>query len=80
MMRSAWSLQLLKGAGGESEAEEDCDIAEPAPKRAARDNKEKGCSKCRRAAKGRGQCQQWAQDGLHGYYFQDDEVISGGGP
>ena len=68
---------VAEGAGGESEAEEDCDIAEPAPKRAARD-KEKGCAKCRWKPKGCGQCWQWAQEGLHGYYFQDDEVIAGG--
>ena len=68
---------VAEGAGGESEAEEDCDIAEPAPKRAARD-KEKGCSKCRWKPKGCGQCRQLAQAGLHGYYFQDDEVIAGG--
>ena len=68
---------VAEGAGGESEAEEDCDIAEPAPKRAARD-KEKGCSKRRWKPKGCGQCRQLAQEGLHGYYFQDDEVIAGG--
>ena len=42
---------VAEGAGGESEAEEDCDIAEPAPKMAARD-KEKGCAKCRWKPKG----------------------------
>ena len=68
---------VAEGAGGESEAEEDCDIAEPAPKMAARD-KEKGCAKCRWKPKGCGQCRQWAEEGLHGYYFQDDEVIAGG--
>ena len=47
------------------------------PKRAARD-KEKGCAKCRWKPKGCGQCRQWAEEGLHGYYFQDDEVIAGG--
>ena len=68
---------VAEGAGGESEAEEDCDIAEPAPKKAARD-KEKGCAKCKWIRKGCGRCRRWAEEGLHGYYFQDDEVIAGG--
>ena len=69
---------VAEGAGGESEAEEDCDIAEPAPKKAARD-KEKGCAKCKWIRKGCGRCRRWAEEGVHGYYyFQDDELIAGG--
>ena len=52
---------------------------DPAPPPQQQHNhKEKGCAKCRWRPKGCGQCRQWAEEGLHGYYFQDDEVIAGG--
>ena len=72
---------VAEGAGGEAEAEEDCDIEEAEEVRqrpAAAIDKGKGCYKCRWVPKGCGQCRQWAQEGLHGYYFQGDEVIAGG--
>ena len=72
---------VAEGAGGEAEAEEDCDIEEAEEVRqrpAAAIDKGKGCYKCRWVPKGCGQCRQWAQEGLRGYEFQDDEVIAGG--